>query len=1052
MSAFAEAHRNPLEYYISGDWTEDPCPEATSYLSPKTGSSNVVRDDSYDRSIEVPEVLCFRSVDENDLRDLDQIGSVAVHLHLFYPDMLDEMLESIENIPVPFDLFVSTAMDADRRMILDTLNERFPHARIEVAQVVNRGRDLAPFFVEFGKELIKYDFVCHLHSKRSLHKQLGDVWRKYLLKSILGSPYCVYQILRGMSSYGCGLSYPQAHESVAELIKRNGWGSDNEFFIAQELSNRLGVEKPSSKTFSAFPAGSFFWITSDVLRSFVELDWKVEDFDEEQGQIDGTLAHVVERMLGYFNNKSGLKSLVTINQYEEARPLSQICDVAHSKPRIIAFHLPQFYSFPENDEWWGKGFTEWTNVKATRPLFPGHEQPRFPHPDIGYYRLDKREGIEQQAKLAKEFGIHGFCYYYYWFGGRRLMEKPLDIILSDPSIDLNYCLCWANEGWTRSWDGNENHVLMAQEYSAANDLSFIEDLSLYFEDPRYIRIDEKPILIVYRWDLFPDMKATIERWRKWCADSGIGEIFITTCSIRGIEKPINYGFDGIVERPLYDWEQDKIPDRSKEYHVKDEGKGVVYNYSNVASHYKDCTIGPDSGTVFRSLPVMWDPSPRHSISCHIVTDNDPKIYERWLSQLLANAEKIGDDDNGCVFVNAWNEWAEGAYLEPDCRRGYAMLNSTSRALLGGWPWEGFSFPSTRSSERILILEHGGGGGAERFLESNLIPTFSPDDWLVRISVAGEALNVSIYEAGEKLDDGILADVDLKRFLELVGFTKVYFNNIVGSTDSVKFVKLVTEYLSTADAESIFFAHDYFPLCPSVNLLSNEMKYCGLPTNVECERCYKENTNIPLESYPNKMHKWREVWSDLFANIGKIVLFSNDSYEHYANVFGDFREKMVVTPHPIPNPLRRPLIKRSAQHGLKLGVIGGINFAKGGAVIEALAGVKSSASGELSLIGYTVHELPDNVHVTGPYNVSDLPDIIEQLDINLFIVPSVVPETFCFALSELMGMLVPVVCFDLGAQANRVREYEFGKVLPRSLIEEPERLWEELNGYYLELYT
>lgn len=219
-----------------------------------------------------------------------------------------------------------------------------------------------------------------------------------------------------------------------------------------------------------------------------------------------------------FPNKNFYKNFKQYNSVYEDN-----IDFSDKKTDIktLVFYLPQFHTFKENDNWWGKGFTEWTNTKKSIPRFEGHYQPRVPHDDFGYYTLDNIETIEKQIKLAKEHGIYGFCYYYYWFSGKRLMEKPLDLFLKS-DIDFPFCLCWANENWTRSWDGLKNDILIKQDYDESDYKKFIKDIKKYVVDKRYIYIDSKPVIMIYNPKEIPNLKETVNNWRKYARKLGIG--------------------------------------------------------------------------------------------------------------------------------------------------------------------------------------------------------------------------------------------------------------------------------------------------------------------------------------------------------------------------------------------------------------------------------------------------------------------------------------------------------------------------------------------------
>ena len=243
-----------------------------------------------------------------------------------------------------------------------------------------------------------------------------------------------------------------------------------------------------------------------------------------------------------------------------------VADVASPNPegkplvRCIAFYLPQFHPIRENDDWWGTGFTEWTNVTRATPLFPGHYQPHLPA-DMGFYDLRLSEVREQQAALARQYGIHGFCYYHYWFAGRRLLEQPVEAVRASGRPDYPYCFCWANENWTRRWDGADNDILIAQDPNRTDDKRFITDLLPHLRDPRYIRVGGKALLIVYRVGLLPNAKRSAEIWRETARREGVGDLYICAAKTYDTSDPVYYGFDAIVEFPPHGTRIGQINDR-----------------------------------------------------------------------------------------------------------------------------------------------------------------------------------------------------------------------------------------------------------------------------------------------------------------------------------------------------------------------------------------------------------------------------------------------------------------------------------------------------------
>jgi lipopolysaccharide biosynthesis protein len=349
------------------------------------------------------------------------------------------------------------------------------------------------------------------------------------------------------------------------------------------------------------------------------------------------------------------------------------------KVSLIAFYLPQFHPIPENDEWWGKGFTEWTNVSKAEPLFDGHYQPHLPA-DMGFYDLRVPEVMQEQAQLAKTYGIDGFCYHYYWFSGKRLLERPLDEMLKNPTVDMPFCLCWANENWTRRWDGDNKKILIAQKYRPEDDIGFINDLLPFFQDPRYIRLAGAPLLVVYAPQHLPDARRMTDAWRQHCRDQGLGEIHICAALILG-NKSKPDGFDSAVDFPPHNI---SAPPRnaSMKFNEKYEFAfcGNVFEYGDIANHYLNQSYA--DGEHFRTVFPSWDNTARTRERANIVVNASPENYEVWLSRSMQKASEELPEERRLVFVNAWNEWAEGCHLEPDRRHGHAYLEATKRARTG----------------------------------------------------------------------------------------------------------------------------------------------------------------------------------------------------------------------------------------------------------------------------------------------------------------------------------------------------------------------------------
>jgi lipopolysaccharide biosynthesis protein len=363
--------------------------------------------------------------------------------------------------------------------------------------------------------------------------------------------------------------------------------------------------------------------------------------------------------------------------------------------RTIAFHLPQFHPIPENDEWWGKGFTEWISVVKTTPRFPGHYQPHLPA-DLGFYDLRLPEARQAQAELAGSYGIHGFCYYHYWFHGRQVLERPVNEICKSGEPKFPFCLCWANENWTRRWDGLEDQVLLEQRYSPEDDLAHIRYLIPMFFDPRYIRVGDCPVFLVYRAARLPEPVRTAETWRREAERAGLKGLFLVRVESFSDDRgdPREIGFDcGLDFQPqgLQIWPPRIY--RRKWWHIRRIGTHDPGLRENNAVDYGALAKNALSAPVptYPRIPCVcpgWDNSPRRTQGATILVNSTPEAYERWLREIVDRRKaslKLVDslssiERESLVFINAWNEWAEGNHLEPCERWGRRYLEATQRAL------------------------------------------------------------------------------------------------------------------------------------------------------------------------------------------------------------------------------------------------------------------------------------------------------------------------------------------------------------------------------------
>ena len=390
--------------------------------------------------------------------------------------------------------------------------------------------------------------------------------------------------------------------------------------------------------------------------------------------------------------------------FEEVAPVPA---AAARRAKLLAFYLPQFHAVPENDQWWGKGFTEWTNVARGLPRFVGHYQPRTPR-DLGHYTLSGTEVLRRQAAMALEAGLHGFVFYFYWFNGRRLLEAPLESLLADRAIDLPFCLMWANENWTRRWDGSEHEVLLSQDYRTADEAGLVAEFLRHFEDPRYIRLEGRPVLMVYRAGLIPP--GAVARWRRLFAAAGEHPLFVMAQSFND-RDPRRFGMDAAVEFPPHKL-TDHLDPLNPELTILDHNATArVYAYDALAAA---TDLSPQPFPLIRTAVPGWDNDARRQGAGMTVHGATPAAFGAWLDRLIEAARDQPVSNEAIVCINAWNEWGEGAYLEPDVHFGAAFLNAAGRAVTGG---------NAARRQRLLLVGHDAFPAGAQLLLLNLGRTF-----------------------------------------------------------------------------------------------------------------------------------------------------------------------------------------------------------------------------------------------------------------------------------------------------------------------------------------
>jgi lipopolysaccharide biosynthesis protein len=599
-------------------------------------------------------------------------SDLAAVVHVFYPELWDEIAQALDGCGLKLDLYVTVAERGEpSRALVERIRRERPRAR--VLPMPNRGRDIGPFvhLVNSGV-LDPYRAVLKLHTKRSPHREDGDVWRRHLIAGLLEPSRTAARLDTFLADGDAAfwIADGQAYEG------RVWWGV-NEARV-RALMRRIEVDADPRAL--RFPAGSMYWTKPLTLRMLRGLRLRPEEFEVEQAQLDGTLAHAVERAMGYVASAAGQ----AIRQTSEIDAAPRAAPPGSRARFVSAFYLPQFHRTPENDAWWGPGYTEWTAAARARPAFEGHAQPALPA-ELGFYDLSRPDVMGEQAALARGAGIDAFCVYHYWFdgpeGGRRLLEAPMDGLLARPGIDFPFYLCWANESWRRNWDGLTGEVLVEQAYAPGFEARLAASLVPYMRDARHLRPDgERLRLVIYRPEDMPDPAGAAGRIREALRREGLGEVELGAVRfhLAGAHPVPEGAFDFWVEMPPHGLVgpeeilhgssgRSRLP-----FAVPDDFAGLIYDYAAVAAK----AVAPEradalpSNTIAGVMPA-WDNTARRGLDAHIAWGAHPAAFRTWLRGL--SEHRLARSHRGEVMLNAWNEWGERAVLEPSDRWGRAWL-------------------------------------------------------------------------------------------------------------------------------------------------------------------------------------------------------------------------------------------------------------------------------------------------------------------------------------------------------------------------------------------
>jgi lipopolysaccharide biosynthesis protein len=620
-------------------------------------------------------------------------GRVAVHFHLQNVADIESIESHLNQVPFEYDLFVSIMDGLDEEFISEHFEIKLDKVgKVKIARLGDTRENPLHSLEIFSQDFENYEIVGHFGQKCCESYPNFELPNSVIQKfdSDLGRPESIQQILEILEGKGSIVFADTGSSCRSEVIIRAA--------NRKQVDNSLQSHTPAHFNTSLRIDNQWefiFWSTLDALKSTLELKPQREDLPVEACNQTGLLRQVLEHQRPLQNSdlnrqiyciqNNELSIAIPDKHYEDQFDFSKM--LKSDGPKILAYYLPQFHPIPENDSWHGAGFTEWNKVRAANPQFVGHYQQHFPHDDIGYYDLASDEVLKNQVRMMKASGTHGMVFYHYWFKGRMVLEGVAARLLADPTIEMPFAFCWANENWTRRWDGDDNDILLKQEYSRSDALEFIQYLIPFFRDSRYIKVDDRPVIFVYRTISTANWGDYLKIWEEECELAGLRRPYVIATLTRGAQSAYEVGMDASVERVLHDWTDGNVKPLNEKLSFFEDFEGSVLNYSDVASYYQKRVVARKEDTgepIFRSIVPNWDNTARYGKSAYVLHDSSPMIFQNWLEEIVSAdfVANNSDVDDRFILVNAWNEWAEGAHLEPDTKYGYSYLNCIGRVLSG----------------------------------------------------------------------------------------------------------------------------------------------------------------------------------------------------------------------------------------------------------------------------------------------------------------------------------------------------------------------------------